>query len=207
MKIKEISIVNFRSVRNLNIKFKSLFGLIGPNSAGKSNILRAINLVLGERYPTENTLSREDFYDEEITNNINIAITFEEEFDNYGEKCKGVILTTVYDSQKEGYTVFLRGLKTDGKPQFNRITNEIRQRFSVVYIPASRNFEYHLMSSSEWSLSGKIKSQLHKSFPRDKILDLESKFESAKVALNHGKFEELENSFKGCFNECILIPI
>ncbi len=48
MKIKRIRIENYRSIKACDFEPSSLCAFIGPNNSGKSNILRAINLVLGE---------------------------------------------------------------------------------------------------------------------------------------------------------------
>lgn len=48
MKIKEIKISNFRSIINVDIKFKDLMMFIGQNNHGKSNILYAILFFFGE---------------------------------------------------------------------------------------------------------------------------------------------------------------
>ena len=44
MKIQQITIKNFRSIKDETIVFPEggILGLVGPNNAGKSNILRAI---------------------------------------------------------------------------------------------------------------------------------------------------------------------
>lgn len=43
MRIKTVTIQNFRSIRDLTCDFDDVTSLIGPNGAGKSNVLRALN--------------------------------------------------------------------------------------------------------------------------------------------------------------------
>ena len=43
MKIKYMSISNYRSIKNINIKIADILQLVGKNNAGKSNILKAID--------------------------------------------------------------------------------------------------------------------------------------------------------------------
>ena len=45
MKLREISIKNFRSIKELNTKIENLSILIGANNSGKSNFIRAIRLI------------------------------------------------------------------------------------------------------------------------------------------------------------------
>ena len=62
--IKEIVIEHYRSIENIKISFpkNKPVVLFGPNNAGKSNILSAINRLLGERYPTYIELLDSDYY-------------------------------------------------------------------------------------------------------------------------------------------------
>ena len=78
MKITKVIIENYRSIKHLEVVFNPLQGLIGANSAGKSNILRALNLVLGEKYPMPHSLNKMDFYNEDYSNNIKTIFRFDE---------------------------------------------------------------------------------------------------------------------------------
>jgi predicted ATP-dependent endonuclease of OLD family len=74
MQISQIEIINFRSIKELVITPGNLCALIGPNSAGKTNVLRAIDLVLGEGWTTKAKVARELFHD--TTKPISIKIEF-----------------------------------------------------------------------------------------------------------------------------------
>lgn len=68
MHLSKVIIRNYRSIKNMEISFQSGKNvLIGKNNAGKSNIIKAIDLVLGETAPTyykyEN-ITETDFYTE-----------------------------------------------------------------------------------------------------------------------------------------------
>jgi AAA15 family ATPase/GTPase len=63
MKIKRIYIKNFRSIKELEILPNDLNAIIGPNGSGKTNILKAIDLVIGEGWTTKAKVARELFYD------------------------------------------------------------------------------------------------------------------------------------------------
>ena len=66
MYINKIIIKNYRSIKDLTLKFslgKNV--IVGKNNSGKSNIIRAIDLVLGENSPTyakSNNVVETDFY-------------------------------------------------------------------------------------------------------------------------------------------------
>jgi len=53
MKIEEISIQNWRSIKSLEIKFQDLMIFIGQNNHGKSNVLSSILFFFGEIKPQE----------------------------------------------------------------------------------------------------------------------------------------------------------
>ncbi|NPV44988.1 MAG: AAA family ATPase [Firmicutes bacterium] len=84
MRLKRFTIKNFRSIENIIIDFplNKPVALFGPNNAGKSNIFRALEYFLGERYTPNIEFLDSDYYlrDKERYPHI----TFEAEFDgNY----------------------------------------------------------------------------------------------------------------------------
>jgi putative ATP-dependent endonuclease of OLD family len=208
MRITKVIIENYRSIKYLEIEFKSLFGLIGANSAGKSNILRAINLVLGERYPMPHSLTKKDFYNENYANNIRIEIYFDEVMDFYGCEGVGLSLKTNFNLEDCSFSMdFKPIIRQNGKcvthPKY-RVNNDLREKCSIIFIPATRNFDYHLQNSSEWSFLGKIIKQFNDIFPEANLEGLKSKFEEVKINLETDKFKEFESAFKDSFKEHVL---
>jgi putative ATP-dependent endonuclease of the OLD family len=65
--------------------------IVGKNNSGKSNIIKAIDLLLGERSPTwhkSDNISENDFYQGKTNNEIFIWCELKKEHDeqlNYGE--------------------------------------------------------------------------------------------------------------------------
>ena len=78
MQIMRIYIENFRSIKMLEFKPGPYCVLIGENNSGKSNILRALNLALGETWPTERSFSDEDFHNQDTSGDILIQVFFDE---------------------------------------------------------------------------------------------------------------------------------
>jgi putative ATP-dependent endonuclease of OLD family len=66
MHLSRLYIKNFRSIKEVDLRFKPGKNvIIGRNNAGKSNIIRALDLVLGETSPTyarSENVTVEDFY-------------------------------------------------------------------------------------------------------------------------------------------------
>lgn len=74
MRISKVHIKNFRCILEREIEFEDLTTLVGPNGSGKSAVLRAIDLF----YQTKTIVTQEDFYNREMSQNIEIAITFKD---------------------------------------------------------------------------------------------------------------------------------
>ena len=82
MKLKSITVDHYRSIEHIEIDFpyKRPIVLFGPNNAGKSNILSAINRILGERYPTYVEMLDSDYFKRDKINypTTDICSTFDE---------------------------------------------------------------------------------------------------------------------------------
>lgn len=74
--IERLIIENFRSIKSADVNFGKLNAIIGPNNSGKSNILRALNLLLGDRYTTADRFDDNDFYNHDKRNAIKMQVIF-----------------------------------------------------------------------------------------------------------------------------------
>ena len=72
MFIMELQVKHYRSIVNETLPCDSLTALVGRNGSGKSSFLSALALF----YEPSATVAAEDFYNEDITQNIEIAVTF-----------------------------------------------------------------------------------------------------------------------------------
>lgn len=95
MIIKSIQVKNFRSILDETLPFDQLTVLVGPNGSGKSSFLRALDLF----YTANPKFGREDFYAEDMTQDIEITVTFTkletEETDRFSSYLEGNHLTVV----------------------------------------------------------------------------------------------------------------
>ncbi|AGB50750.1 hypothetical protein Metho_2616 (plasmid) [Methanomethylovorans hollandica DSM 15978] len=63
MYISKLIIKNYRSINHVDIDFQNGMNLIvGKNNAGKSNIISALNLLFGDKYPTYLVFEDKDFF-------------------------------------------------------------------------------------------------------------------------------------------------
>lgn len=76
MRISRLQVSNFRSIKALDTELSQVCALIGPNNAGKSNILLAIQRVLGRDWVSVSSFDEEDVYgrDKNLDVNINLWI-------------------------------------------------------------------------------------------------------------------------------------
>ena len=98
MYLSKVRIKNYRSIKEADLTFeKGKNIIVGKNNAGKSNIIKAIDLILGESSPTYHKLdniTENDFYKGDISKDILIfGVLFRESGEelNYNEinKCFG----------------------------------------------------------------------------------------------------------------------
>lgn len=115
MHLSKLKIKNYKSIKELDLEFKSGKNvIIGKNNSGKSNILKAIDLVLGDKAPayqkTQNITS-EDFFGGNTDEPIYIYCELEREEDeplNYREmynNCNGFY---VYCTKISGFKTPVR---------------------------------------------------------------------------------------------------
>jgi putative ATP-dependent endonuclease of the OLD family len=101
MKISELSIKNFRALRDVKIPLSSFGCLIGENNAGKSSILQALALFYsGTKLDTNN------FFDE--SKPIRIAVTFDGIADTDLARLAEVHRTRMTEIVKDGRLILVR---------------------------------------------------------------------------------------------------
>ncbi len=72
MKIKEVTVKNFKSIKESKLECDILTALLGANGTGKSSFLRAIELF----YSGSPRITTDDFYNGDTSQDIEIAVTF-----------------------------------------------------------------------------------------------------------------------------------
>lgn len=78
MRLKTLRIANFRSVQYLTVDLPRVCAIVGPNNAGKSNILEALRRVLALKWgPRATHFSEEDVYLRDPDRDIEIDCYFE----------------------------------------------------------------------------------------------------------------------------------
>jgi len=198
MRIKRVIIDKFRSIYHLDFEIPKtgLCALVGPNNAGKSNIMKALSLILGEWHPAFAKHEETDFYKKQKDEPFTIQVFFE---DN-DEQIDSLVLDGKYGEKSDFYVNSTSG-------QQNRyVTNELREKFALVTIDANRNLHYHLGYSSKGTFMSKIarsfddllKSEVYE----DQKRTIKESFDAIKSTfLKIQEFSDFEAELKQYFNE------
>ena len=192
MRVTELSIKHYRSIENIKIFFPEgkPVVLFGPNNAGKSNILSAINRILGDRYPTYVEMLDSDYYmrDKKQYPSSTLRASFSSPVhrDKNGRAFSQIAVT--YDS------ITNDNLLHDGFGNKIYISNEERALCQSYLIDAERNIQGAFNYSSRYSVLSKFSRRIHDALSSEHKRELSSIFEQIKKAFNDTK--EFANFFK-----------
>ena len=157
--IKKIKIQNFRSIRNLEIKLGKINAFIGPNNVGKSNIMKALDLILGETYPTIKSFDDKDFYKYSKDNPILIQVSFDRPL-NCDSRIYGFKLT--YDGNNCEYVAIDQDENelTYYYERVIRVSKEMKEEVALIYLSLDRQASKQVRPS-QWTLYGKVLKYLN----------------------------------------------
>lgn len=187
MRIEKINIKKYRSIDNITISFpeNKPVVLFGPNNAGKSNILSAIDRFLGERFPTFIEMLESDYFmrDKEANPTATITARFSDAYytDKKLNSYRTISLTYGYNGN------LTENLIHDGYGNKLFISTENRTVCQSYLIDAERNIQTAFNYGSKYSLLSKFSHQIHKALNTTHKEELSKAFEQIKTS-----FEETE---------------
>ena len=195
MQIERIEIENYRSIKKLEFSPGSYCVLIGENNSGKSNILRALNQVLGDVWPSERSFSEEDFYNQDTSNDIVIRVFFDQEITEWKNRfklqvrglelrCKtykkrvkakpaGTLTVDFFCIDKKGTIIkapsepLAAGQQYRGQWLPVRVSSAIRSQIPMVYVGVQREYGRH-SATSRWSVLRRLLNEVNTAFLNDK---------------------------------------
>lgn len=160
-RITYLEISGFRSVHDevgIRIPPGKPLVLIGENNAGKSNIVRALDHLLGDRWPGSWAPEDHDFH--ERNTNHSIRISGDVVGVSYGGVDVDRFLLTSADGRTEINIEF-----ADGGTRWPN--NETRGQLPCVVINADRRLSYQLSYASQWTMLSKLMQRFHKALVAD----------------------------------------
>jgi putative ATP-dependent endonuclease of the OLD family len=153
--IHHVEIENYRSIESVEFDPTRLCALVGPNNAGKSNILSALELLLGHRYPTEGSLNEEDYYlfRQDVMPRIAATIGYDDE--------GGYPAEVRFEFGPSGQELKLRAWGEGYDGRYPR--KEFRERFSLIRLGMDRGARQQ-QPSSRWTLLGRLLLEINDRF-------------------------------------------
>jgi len=185
-RLEKIIAEDYRSIQHpLEIKFPNNMPvvLIGENNAGKSNIIRAIDLIFGEYHPKYKDLDDHDYFGRDPERQINIK-TEVSGFKNklgYNQEyiCEGFSFQATKGQENDFVAI------QDNAEENKYVSNALRNEISSIVVNGDKDLSYQLSYSSKYTLLSKVTKAFHKKLTED-----EQKVEKLKTL-----FEEIKSTF------------
>lgn len=205
MRVTGVEIEHYRSVGHVRLQFPPNRPLIlfGPNNAGKSNIISAIDRTLGERWPFSREMEDSDFFlrNRESYPESKVRVDFDEVFhvEKYSGRPHSSIVALYKSDSSESHFESVDG----GRLYLN---NDSRSSLQSYLVDAERDIERELSYYSRYSLLSKFSHAIHSSLGTADKESLEAAYSEIKATFegvpNYRAFfsnfhEAMENSLKG----------
>ncbi len=181
-RIQRLVVHNYRSISGpLDIKIppKVPLALVGENNTGKSNLVRAIDLVLGDSWPGNYAPEDHEFYNRERgTRPIQISVAVNGVVD---PRYNGALVEKLVWSFDQEEKARLRTYFENGDDRATN--NEVRQQCMCVVIEADRRLSYQLSYASQYTYLSKLMKSFHDRLVEDpdRVQRLEAIFDSLKA--------------------------
>jgi putative ATP-dependent endonuclease of the OLD family len=187
-RVTKLSIRNYKSIRDkVELAFPRAGPLVivGPNNTGKSNLMRGLELVLGESWPGNYQPEDHDFFERDSAN-VPVEITVEVDgvshAHKYGKTAIKAFVVRYTDGEERPYYM----VQNDGSPN-TFVSNQTRDQCRSILITADRRLSYQLGYSSKYTFLSKLTRQFHQALTED----------AERVKGLKKQFEEIRSSFQG----------
>lgn len=175
-----ITIECFRSIGEnpVNIQFTrgEPLVLIGENNAGKSNIVRAIDILFGEWHPKSKEFEDHDYFGRRPNNGTKIVIQagvsgFSNRLGRSSEyTCGGFkLIATKGDANKYS------AIEHETGSENLYVSNQLRNELSSVLVSSEQSLSYQLSYSSKFTLLSRVTKSFH-----DRLVSNENRVERLK---------------------------
>ncbi len=199
-RLTQITIEGYRSICNqivINFPQNKPVILIGENNTGKSNIIRAIELMFGEFHPKFKKLEDYDHYNRNTENQVIIearvsgligTLTY-----NYRNitPCNGFIFRS-----NKGRDNDYVGIQSADGAENQYVRGELREELLCIVVNSEHNLNFQLSYSSKYTLLSKVTKAFHDKLVEDekRVEVLKGFFESIKATFLEVKEFEIFNS-------------
>jgi putative ATP-dependent endonuclease of OLD family len=169
--IRKIRIKNYRSIEDwIEIAVPTTTGaplvLIGENNAGKSNILRALTLVLGERWPGSHNPEDHEAYGR-CLDGIELRIHVEVSGLACGNGgCTAMVERFIWRFDKDADKPCEFSVETNGCGH-RWVNNALRGALAVMSVGIERDLAWQLSYGSKWTTLSKLMRRFHAQLVED----------------------------------------
>lgn len=175
-RLEKITIEGYRSIQHpVEIRFPRDMpvALIGENNSGKSNIVRAIDLLFGQFHPKYKDLDDHDFFGRNPENEIIIDANVSGFVGRLGRQGEFSCTGFKFNARKGIDNGFV-AIQDDGNEN-HYVSNALRQELSSIIVDAEQNLTYQLSYTSKYTLLSKVTKAFH-----NRLTDDEEKVERLK---------------------------
>ena len=203
MRLRKISIKNFRSIQKANVIIDGHSALVGENNAGKSAILRALNAFFNFDSEREDFVNGLHQYSSQASARIELTFTDIPERQSYIDKLSNgeLVIRMTYKHSNNKRTIHY---KKNGK--YHEISSDfidsvLSGDISFVFIPPNRDQKHIIWSENALLKKVLVEYLKQHTSKRDlltpKVIDATKTIEKtfAKVALNIAKYYSLKHNF------------
>ena len=190
-RVKKLRVQYYRSIgEQVEIRFPehAPLVLIGESNSGKSNLVSALELVLGERWPGTHEPEDHDYYDRDDGNapiEISVQVDGIEHINNYGRL--SVVTHFLWRYPDDDSNPFRMLIRNGGESPY--VSNETRHKCLCIVVGADRRLAYQLSYASKYTFLSKLMRRFHNALMNDsnRVEALRRNFDAIK-----GQFQEVE---------------
>ncbi|EKB50224.1 ATP-dependent nuclease [Cecembia lonarensis] len=186
-RLRQITIEGFRSVNDqivINFPVNQPVVLIGENNSGKSNIIRAIELMFGEFHPKYKKLEDYDHYNRDTNNQVVIETSISGFNGRLGRSSEFSCGGFNFRAQKGSENHFAAYQAENGAENIY-VSTALREELLCVVVNSEQNLNYQLSYSTKFTLLSKVTKAFH-----DRLTEDEERVDRLK-----GFFENIKATF------------
>lgn len=169
-RVTAVSITNYRSIKRrlrVDVPERAPLVLVGENNAGKSNIVGAISLVLGEAWPGNYEPQDHEFFNRDAdADPIEIVVETAglEHTSRYGSEKVQAFVWEYPPDEERGKSFYMRTDASDFNPY---VSNSTRQQCTCIAVSADRRLSYQLSYASKYTFLSRLMRQFHRALIAD----------------------------------------
>ncbi len=183
-RMNKLIVQNYRSIKDpVEITFSDGLPLIlvGENNSGKSNLVRAIDLVLGESWPNTYQLEDHEFYNRDKSNTpVKIEVYVKDITHTTSSGYQYNVSCFIWEFPRDNDHFFY--CMTDRGEEYNYLSKETREQCISVVVGADRRLSYQLSYTSKYTFLSKLMRKFNQALTADAecVDELKIKFEETK---------------------------